>query len=170
MNTKVLPILFVVIFFSLVFGQSEVERTGIALGYMTTPNSFVYRSTWSENSAIDIWLDLPEIYLGDNDGFQVGAGAGYAMFIDKQEYFCFMLRPQVDVAYISEITDYSQIGLGVAASAVAYLDSLGIPDVDIYAGISLGSVARFGNGAKTFDLILLKEKPFGILLGVMKYF
>ncbi|MCD6594401.1 hypothetical protein DRQ29_06795 [bacterium] len=170
MNVKILTIIFVSIIFSSAFGQIEPERTGIALGYMTTPNSIVYRSTWSENSAIDVWVDIPEISAGDFGGFRLGAGSGYAIFLDRQKYFCFMVRPQLSFAYISETMNYFEIGAGVAGSAVAYLDSLGVPNTDVYAGISLGSVARFGDGTKTFDFILTKDRPFGILIGVMRYF
>ncbi|RKZ34918.1 hypothetical protein DRQ33_01120, partial [bacterium] len=146
------------------------ERSGIALGYMTTPNSIVYRNSWSENNAIDLWIDIPNILLGDMDGFEMGAGTGFAMFFNKQRHFCFMIRPQISLRYIANGSSYSELGIGIAGSAVAYMDSLGVPNTDIYAGISLGSIARFNEDFNSFTLILTQERPFGILIGVMKYF
>ena len=151
------------------FAQTP-SRLGIALGYMTTPNSVVYRNTLNENSALDLWVDIPEFDVGDVSGWNVGFGAGYTMFTAKQTYMAFMVRPQVWVGYNSGGGDYAQIGLGVAGAVVAYLDSLGVPNTDIYAGMSAGSVITVGKDFTYAHLLLSYRKPFGILLGVMRYF
>ena len=147
------------------------SRLGIALGYMTTPNSVVYRNTLNEASALDLWVDIPEFDVGDVSGWNVGFGAGYAMFPQKQTYMAFMVRPQVWMGYNSGGgNNYAQIGLGVAGAVVAYLDSLGVPNTDIYAGMSAGSVITVGKDFTYAHLLLSYRKPFGILLGVMRYF
>ncbi len=155
---------------SVLYGQAP-SRLGVALGYMTTPNSIVYRNTFSENSALDLWLDIPEFDVGDITGWQVGFGAGYAMFISRQTYMAFMLRPQIWVGYhSSDAGDNVGIGLGVAGAVVAYLDSLGVSNTDVYAGVSAGSIINLGDNFSYAHLLLSYRKPFGVLIGVMKYF
>ncbi|GEM_PF-6205469 len=155
---------------TVLFAQTP-SRLGIALGYMTTPNSVVYRNTLNEDSALDLWVDIPEFDVGDLSGWNVGFGAGYTMFPQKQTYMAFMVRPQVWVGYNSADGDnYAQIGLGVAGAVVAYLDSLGVPNTDVYAGMSAGSVITVGKDFTYAHLLLSYRKPFGILLGVMRYF
>lgn len=166
MKRAIIILMFVL---SFVLAQSP-SRLGVALGYMTTPNSFVYRNTLSENSALDLWIDIPEGDVGDVSGWQAGAGAGYAMFLNKQEYVAIMLRPQIWLGYYGGTGDYFKIAFGAAGAVTAYLDSLGIPNTDVYAGISLGSTITIGDNFTHAHLLLATQRPFGLLLGVMKYF
>lgn len=145
-------------------------RDGVAAGYMTTPNSFVYRSPFSEKTALDFWLDMPEVSFGDYDGFRIGVGAGYAIFISRQDNFALMLRPQFSVAYIEDIYNGAEIGMGITAAVVAYLDEIGIHNIDIYAGVSLGSVIELGEDYTRFNILLTRKGPFGLLIGFMYYF
>ncbi len=147
------------------------KREGIALGYMSTPNSLVYRMMWSENSAFDLWLDIPEMSFGDVKSTQAGGGFGYAMFLARGKHAGFMLRPQCTFRYVDDdIWSRTEVGMGAAASAVAFLDSTGLPNVDVYAGITLGAYASFGNNLSSFSLIAANRGPFGVFVGVMKYF
>lgn len=146
------------------------EREGIAIGYMTTPNSVVYRSTWSESAAMDFWLDIPEASFGSEGGFSVGAGAGYATFPRRFENVSFMLRPQVSFRYTEARAKRGKLCVGIAAAVVAHLENLGIPQTDLIAGISLGSYVVMGEDYTAFHLLLAKDEPFGILLGIMRYF
>jgi len=172
-----IPMLLVlVLFLTTLWAQDEEvitpppERSGIALGYMTTPNSIVYRTTWNETGAFDFWVDLPEIVVGDIELLELGAGFGYAMFFARNEHACFMFRPQLSVRYLYDSVGSLELGIGAAGAVVAYLDSLGIPDTDIYAGISLGAVGQISNNISAFHLILTQRRPFGLVIGVMKYF
>ena len=164
---RLLIILFLLV--SVLFCEPP-PRDGMALGYMTTPNSIVYRSPFSDERAADFWLDIPEFTIGEVGAFRIGCGAGYAMFLVRQDDFAFMLRPQVSFAYIEQGYHRGEIALGVAGAVTAYLDHIGLEDVDVYAGISLGSTIELGEDFTAFHLILSRQEPFGILIGVMKYF
>ncbi len=145
-------------------------REGIAVGYLSTPNSFLYRMHFQENNFFDLWVDIPEVAIGKRDGVVLGFGAGYAMNMARQKHFCFMLRPQISFRYINLDYSYSEFGLGVAGAVVAHMDSLGVPDVDVLAGISLGMLLSTGNKNTTFYMPLTHRSPFGLFIGVLKYF
>ena len=145
-------------------------RDGIALGYFTTPNSIVYRSSMSDERAMDFWLDVPEVAFGDQGELRIGAGIGYAMFVSRHDDFAFLIRPQFSFAYVEDIRKRGEIAVGATATAVAFLDHIGANNVDIYAGISLGSVAELGEDYTKFHILLTRKKPFGIVIGAMYYF
>jgi len=146
------------------------QREGPAIGYMSTPNSFVYRSPFSSESAMDFWLDLPEVLIGTDGAMRFGGGLGYAMFLMRQDDFAFMVRPQMSFGYVEENYERGEIGIGATAAVTAYLDNLGMDDTDIYAGVSLGSVIEFGEDYTTLRLLLTRESPFGLVIGIMRYF
>lgn len=162
-------LLFAILFISFAYGEPP-PRDGMALGYMTTPNSIVYRSPFSDERAVDFWLDIPEFTIGEEGGLRVGCGAGYAMFFARHDDFAFMLRPQISFAYVEHYYNRGEIGIGITAAATAYLDHIGMNDVDIYAGISLGSVIEMGEDYTAFHLLLTQRDPFGLLIGAMYYF
>jgi len=166
---KKIVFLTILLVWTLLFAQPP-ERTGIGVGYMTTPNSLVYRMSWSEKTFFDIWLDIPEFYAGDNEGYEIGAGAGYAIYLMRQQHFCYMIRPQISLRYINSSINYAELGLGIAGAVVAHLDSIGAPNTDVFAGISTGTVGQFGKNYTVFKMPLILDKPFGILVGVIKYF
>ncbi len=145
-------------------------RDGMALGYMTTPNSIVYRSAISNEKALDFWLDIPEFSLGNTGKLRLGGGIGYAIFLARQDDFAFMVRPQISFAYVEDYYKRAEIAIGATGAVVAYLDHIGMENVDVYAGISLGSVVELGENYTEFHLILNRRTPFGIVLGVMRYF
>jgi len=161
----------VIIFISFISAFSEPPlREGIALGYMTTPNSIVYRSTLSDESAGDFWLDLPEVSLGTESELRLGAGMGYAMFFSRHDDFALMFRPQVAFGYWEQTVKRGEISLGAIGAVVAYLDNIGLYDTDIIVGASLGSVMEIGENYTTFHILLTRRSPFGIAAGVMYYF
>jgi hypothetical protein len=146
-------------------------REGFAIGYLTTPNSVVFRVSLSENTAGDFWVDVPDIDFGDFSSLTVGTGAGYAMFPIKNPDFALMVRPQASLRYYnSDAEDYGEIAFGATGTVVAYLDNIGLPNGDIYAGVSLGTTIEMRENSTVFRGLLSKRGPFGIVIGMMYYF
>lgn len=168
---KVTIVYLIIIVIGFAWSQTIIKRTGIAIGYISAPSAFLFRTSVSGKSAWEMWVDLPKFYLGDNQGFLVGIGGGYAMFLTPKENTALYFRPGGGLRYRSQ-SNYSEgtLYFGAAIGLEVYLDSLGLNDWDVLASAFIGSSAIWGKDFSQLRFPLFNEDPFGICIGIIKYF
>jgi len=178
--------------------EETPQRLGPAIGSFSTPLSIGFRFPIANHYSIDILGHIPQYVSSKVEhgpelaGLQFGALFGYSLPVHLEENIAFVIRPHIDISYLSQsgnifedslgADDYKRselaLRLGAFLGMEVFLEEVGIPNVNVALGLTAGTEYDAiyedfdGNKVKTssFRMPLVGSSPFGATFGVWWYF
>ncbi len=174
--------------------ESTPARIAPAIGISSTPLSVGYRMSLSDHYSIDLLLHVP-IYVSSSvdggeelSGFEFGGLIGYYIPLRLEENVAFVIRPQVDFAYLMQSGELGsgddidrnvlKIRPGAFAGIEVFMEEIGIPDLNVQLGVTVGteytsesySAASIDIESSSFKGPIIDSSPFGATVGIWWYF
>ncbi|GEM_PF-2028373 len=199
-NILLFGLLIITIAFAALAGQAEdttetpPARLGPAVGVSSTPFAVGYRMSMGGYQSLDIMLHIPAYVSTEDDGYDLsglefGALAGYNFPIRVEKDIYLVLRPQLDITYLSQKSgnyDNSSSTLGFYPGAFAgievFLEEVGVPNANIAVGFTTGAeilvttyeIDAGGGEMVEYDrntfIFPKATSPFGATVSVWWYF
>ncbi|RKZ30907.1 hypothetical protein DRQ36_03860 [bacterium] len=168
--------------------ETTPERLGPALGITSTPLAVGYRMSMGGHYSFDLMLHVPEYIKTANEGsgFEIGTLVGYNIPMRIEENIAFVIRPQLDITYITESEEIGNdtydtktwsVRPGAFAGIEVFLEEVGVPNVNFALGFTAGMEynstnceSEVGDSDYSTFRIPMATSPFGATVGLWWYF
>ncbi len=164
--------------------ETTPPRLGPAVGVTNAPLSVGYRIPFAGYKSLDLAVRIPEFYKNTTGGLGFGLGGvvGYNIPIRIEENIAFVVKPQLDLEYLTEDFDFGagdytvntmSLRPGAFMGVEVFLEEVGVQNVNIALGFTTGMefniVDTDGSAESTFHFPKATA-PYGATVAVWWYF